>query len=65
MVTYKLIPSMSTKFFNSSKFVDHLGLDLFLTNLDNLQCNCNSSPFTVRHHKHVEQGIYELLKPIF
>ena len=36
MVTYKLTPPISTKFFNFNKFVNNLNLDLFFTNLDSL-----------------------------
>ena len=36
MVTYKLTPSISTKFFNFNKFVKNLDLDLFLKNPDSL-----------------------------
>ena len=43
MVTYKLTPAISTKFFNFSKFVNSLDLDLFLTNTDSLPCKCNNS----------------------
>ena len=32
MVTYKLTPPISTKFFNFNKFVNNLDLHLFLTN---------------------------------
>ena len=45
MVTYKLTPPISTKFFNFNKFVNNLDLDLFLTNPDSLSCICNNSPF--------------------
>ena len=43
MVTYKLTPHISTKFFNFNKFVNNLDLDLFLTNPDSLACKCNNS----------------------
>ena len=36
MVTYKLTPPISTKFFNFNKFVNNLDLDLFSTNPDSL-----------------------------
>ena len=35
MVTYKLAPPISTKFFNFNKFANNLDLDLFLANPDN------------------------------
>ena len=54
VVTYKLAPSISTKFFNFNKFVNNLDLDLILTNPDSLTCKCNNSPFVNRHHKHIE-----------
>ena len=53
MVTYKLTPPISSKFFNFNKFVTSLDLDLFLTNPDSLKCQCNNSPFADRHHKHI------------
>ena len=56
MVTYKLTPPFSTKFFNFNKFVDNLDLDLFLTNPDSLPCKCNNSPFVDRYHKHIVTG---------
>ena len=37
MVTYKLTPPISTKFFNFNKFIQNLDLDLFLTNTDSLR----------------------------
>ena len=56
MVTYKLTPPISTKFFNFNKFVITLDLELFLTNLDSLPCKCNNSHFADRHHKHIVTG---------
>ena len=56
MVTYKLTPLISTKFFNFNKFVNSLDLDLFLTNPNSLQCICNNSPFVDRYHKHIVTG---------
>ena len=53
MVTYKLTPPISTKFFNFNKFVNNLDLDLFLTNPDSLPCKCNNSPFVDKYHKHI------------
>ena len=53
MVTYKLTPPISTKYFNFNKFVNNLDLDLFLINPDSLPCKCNTSPFADRHHKHI------------
>ena len=52
MVTYKLTPPISSKFFNFNKFVNNLDLDLSLTNPDSLPCKCNNSPFVDRYHKH-------------
>ena len=70
MVTYKLTPPISTKFFNFSKFVNNLDLDLFLTNPDSLPCKCNNSPFVDRYHKHIATGdlgiiINNVLRKIF
>ena len=45
MVTYKLTPPISTKFFNFNKFVNNLDLDLIWRNPDNQPCKCNNSPF--------------------
>ena len=56
MVTYKLTPPISTKFFNFNKFANNLDLDLFLTNPDSLPCKCNNSPFVDRYHKHIVTG---------
>ena len=42
MVTYKLTPPISTKFFNFNKFVNNLDLDLFLANPDSLPCKCKN-----------------------
>ena len=53
MVTYKLTPPTSTKFFNFNKFVSNLDLDLFLTNSDSLPYKWNDSLFADRHHKHI------------
>ena len=52
MVTYKLTPRISTKFFNFNKFVNNLDLDSFLTKPDSLPCKCSNSPFVDRYHKH-------------
>ena len=70
MVTYKLTPPISTKFFNFNKFVNNLDLDLFLTNPDSLPCKCNNSPFVDRYHKHIATGdlgiiINNVLRKIF
>ena len=56
MVTYKLTPPISTKFFNFNKFVNNLDLDLFLTNPDSLPCQCNNFPFVDKYHKHIVTG---------
>ena len=65
MVTYKLTPPISTKFFNFNKFVNNLDLDSFLTKPDSLPCKCSNSPFVDRYHKHKWQVIYESLKIMF
>ena len=62
MVTYKLTPPISTKFFNFNEFVNNLDLDLFLTNPDSLPCKCNNSPFADRHHKHIVTGDLQIIK---
>ena len=62
MVTYKLTPPISTKFFNFNKFVNNLDLDLFLTNPDSLPCKCNNSPFVDRYHKHIVTGNLRIIK---
>ena len=62
MVTYKLTPPISTKFFNFNKFVNNLDLDLFLTNPDSLPCKCNNSPFADRYHKHIVTGDLRIIK---
>ena len=56
MVTYKLTPPISTKFFNFNKFVNNLELDLFLRNPDSLPCKCNNYTFVDRHHKYRVTG---------
>ena len=62
MVTYKLTPPISTKFFNFSKFVNNLDLDLFLRNPDSLLCKCSNSPFADRHHKHIVIGDLRIIR---
>ena len=62
MITYKLTPPASTKFFNFNKFVNNLDLDLFLTNPDSLPCKCNNSPFADRYHKHIVTGDLRIIK---
>ena len=62
MVTYKLTPPISTKFFNFNKFVNNLDLDLFLTNPDSLPCKCNNSPFVDKYHKHIVKGDLQIIK---
>ena len=62
MVTYKLTPPISTKFFNVNKCVNNLDLDLFLTNPDSLPCKCNKSPFVDRYHKHIVTGDLRIIK---
>ena len=56
MVTYKLIPPITSTIFNFNRFVSNLDLGLLLTNLDSLQCKCDNSPFADRHHKHIVTG---------
>ena len=53
MVTHKLTPPISTKFFNFNKFVNNLDSNLFLTNPDSLPYKSNNSPFADRHHKNI------------
>ena len=62
MVTYKLTPPISTKFFNLNKFVKNLDLDLFLTNPNSLSCKCNNSPFSDRYQKHIVTGDLRIIK---
>ena len=62
LVTYKLTPPISAKFFNFSKFVNNLDLDLFLPNPDSLPCKCKNSPFVDRHHKHIVTGDLWIIK---
>ena len=63
MVTYKLTPLISTKFFNLNKFVNNLHLDLFLANPDSLPCKCKISPFAYRHHhKHIVTGDVRIIR---
>ena len=56
MVTYKLTPPISTK------FVNNLDLDLFLTNPESLPCKCNNSPFSDRHYKYIVTGNLRIIK---
>ena len=56
MVSYKLIPPTSTKFFNFNKLFNNLDLDLFLTNPDSVPSKSNNSPFAVTHHKYIVTG---------
>ena len=62
MVTNKLTPPISSKFFNFNKFVNNLDLDLLLANPDSLPCKCNSSPFADRHHKHIVTGHLRIMR---
>ena len=62
MVTYKLTPPISTKFFNFNKFANNLDLDLFLTNSDSVLCKCNNSPFAERHHIHIVTGDLRIIR---
>ena len=62
MVTYKLTPPISTKFFNFNKFVNNLDLDFFLTNPDSLPCKYNNSPFVDKYHKHIVTGDLRIIK---
>ena len=62
IVTYKLAPPISIKFFNFNKFVNNLYLDLFLTNPDSLPCKCNNSPFVDRYHKRIVTGDLRIIK---
>ena len=62
MVTYKMTLPISTKFFNFNKFVNNLGLDLFLTNPDSLPCKYNNSPFVDTYHRHIVTGDLRIIK---
>ena len=64
MVTYKLIPPISTTFFNFNKFFNNLDLDLFLTNPDSLPYKCNKSSFVDRYHKNIVTGDVRIIKNI-
>ena len=62
--TYKLTPSLSTKFINLSKFVNDLDLDVFLTKPDSLAPKCNNSPFVDMHHIHIVTGDLGIIKNV-
>ena len=62
MVTYKVTPPISTKFFNFNNFVNNLDLDLFVTSPDSLPCKCNNSHFVDRYHKHIVTGELRIIK---
>ena len=62
MVTYKLNPPISTKFFDFNKFLNNLDLDLFLTNSDSLPCKCDNSPFVDKYRKHIVTGDLRIIK---
>ena len=61
MITYKMTPSIPTKFLNFNKFVNNLDLDLFLTNPDSLLSKCNSA-FVDGHHKHIVTGDLRIIR---
>ena len=62
IVTYKLTPPISTKFFNFNKLVNNLDLDLLLTKPDSLPCKCNNSPFADRCHKQIVTGDLRIIR---
>ena len=62
IITYKLTPPISIKFFNFNRFVNNLDLDLFLANSDSLLCKCNNSPFADRHHKDIVTGDLRIIR---
>lgn len=62
IVSYKLTPPISTKFFNLNKFVNGTDVHLFSTNTDNLPSSCNNYAFTNRHHKHIVAGDLRVFK---
>ena len=64
MVTCKLTPPLSTKFFNFNKFVNNLDLYLILTNPDSLPMKCNNSPFGDRHHRHIVTGNLQIIRNV-
>ena len=62
MVTYKLTPSISTKFFNYNKFFNNLDLDLFSINPNSPPCKCNNCPFADRHQKYIVTGDLRIVR---
>ena len=64
MVTCKLTPPLSTKFFNFNKFVNNLDLYLILINPDSLPMKCNNSPFGDRHHRHIVTGNLQIIRNV-
>ena len=62
MITYKLTTHISIKFFNFSKVVNNLDLDLFLKNPDSLPRKCKNYPFNERHHKHIVTDDIQIIR---
>ena len=62
MVTYTLDLPTSCKIFNFNKFVNSLNIDEFLTNPNNLPCECGNSQFTDKHHKHIVTGDLRIIE---
>ena len=47
---------MRTKIFNHKEFIKTLDTNYILGNMNNLPCNCTTSPFTDPNHGHIITG---------
>ena len=53
---YTLTKTIQSKIFNHKEFIKTLDTEDSLDNMNNLSCNCTTSPFTDPNHGHVVTG---------
>ena len=52
----KSLPTLRSKIFNHKEFIKTLDTKDILENMNNLSCNCTTSPFTDANHGHIVSG---------
>ena len=55
---------MRSKIFNHKEFIKTLYTKDILDNMNNLNCNCTTSPFTDPNHGHIVTGVIRILQNI-
>ena len=61
---YILTKTIQSKLFNHKGFIRVLDTSAVLDNMNNLPCNCTTSPFTYPNHGHIVTGDITLTETV-